>query len=187
VAVLGPGVRGLAATAAAKEAGAAFVMVTGLGERDATRLRAARDFGADLTVDVAANDPVAALREAVGRLADVVVDVTAKAPAALGQAVDLARPGGTVVLAGTRGSDATPGFRPDAVVAKELRVLGALGVDTAAYRDAFALLTSGRYPFEELSRRIVGFDGVDELLRDMAGEGGLPPVHGVLVPGVSSG
>ena len=54
-----------------------------------------------------------ALRAATGGLADVVVDVTAKAPAALGQAVRLARPGGTIVLAGTRGSAETPGFRPD--------------------------------------------------------------------------
>src|SRR5256884_6436533 len=47
VAVLGPGVRGLSAAAAAKHAGAAFVMVTGCGARDAERLRRARDFGAD--------------------------------------------------------------------------------------------------------------------------------------------
>ncbi len=95
VAVLGPGVRGLSAAAAAREAGAGFVMVTGLGERDADRLALARDFGADLAVDVATDDPVRALRGATGSLADVVVDVTAKAPAALGQAVALARAGGT--------------------------------------------------------------------------------------------
>ena len=33
-------------------------------------------------------DPAAALRDATGRSADVVVDVTAKAPAALAQAID---------------------------------------------------------------------------------------------------
>jgi alcohol dehydrogenase len=60
VAVLGPGVRGLSAAAAAKEAGAAFVMVTGRGRRDAGRLAVAGDFGADLAVDVAENDPVRA-------------------------------------------------------------------------------------------------------------------------------
>ncbi|EUA08876.1 alcohol dehydrogenase GroES-like domain protein [Mycobacterium xenopi 4042] len=79
VAVLGPGIRGLCAAAAAKEAGAGFVMVTGLGPRDADRLALAAKFGADLAVDVAVDDPVAALTKAAGRLADVVVDVTARA------------------------------------------------------------------------------------------------------------
>ncbi|MDQ3146277.1 MAG: zinc-binding dehydrogenase, partial [Actinomycetota bacterium] len=177
-------VRGLSACAAAKEAGAGFVLVTGHGPRDHARLEAAAGFGADLAVDVAETDPVAALRAATGGLADVVVDVTAKAPSALGQAVALARPGGTVVLAGTRGSTATPGFAPDHVVFKELRLLGALGVDTAAYRAALDLLASGRYPFADLARQVVGLDGVEDLLRSMAGEhpDRVPPVHGVVVP-----
>ncbi|HVT21456.1 MAG TPA: alcohol dehydrogenase catalytic domain-containing protein, partial [Mycobacteriales bacterium] len=85
VAVLGPGIRGLSAVAALKEAGAAYVLVTGAGERDRRRLELARDFGADLVVDVTEQDPAVALRKATGGLADVVVDVTAKAPAALGQ------------------------------------------------------------------------------------------------------
>ena len=182
VVVLGPGVRGLAACAAAREAGAQFVMVTGLGERDAERLALARDFGADLAVDVAGPDPARALRDACGSLADVVVDVTAKAPTALGQAVALARAGGTIVLAGTRGSNETPGFVPDNIVYKELRILGALGVDAVAYRAALELLATGRYPFADLPRRVVGLDGVAELLTDMAGVGNPPPVHGVVAP-----
>jgi alcohol dehydrogenase len=170
--------------AAAREAGAGFVLVTGYGERDHSRLAQAQAFGADLTVDVATDDPVAALRAAAGRLADVVVDVTAKAPTALGQGVALARTGGTVVLAGTRGSEDTPGFAPDTVVYKELRLQGALGVDAPAYRAALDLLATGQYPFADLPRRAVGLDDVEELLLDMAGEGtGQAPVHGVVVPG----
>lgn len=184
VAVLGPGVRGLCAAAAAKEAGAGFVMVTGLGPRDADRLALAHKFGADLSVDVAVDDPVAELQKATGGLADVVVDVTAKAPTAFAQAIALARPAGTVVVAGTRGWGAVaPGFSPDMLVFKELRILGALGVDATAYQAALDLLASGRYPFEDLPRRCVGLDEAEDLLATMAGErNGVPPVHGVLTP-----
>lgn len=187
VTVLGPGVRGLSACAAAKDAGAAFVMVTGRGERDAPRLEIAPRFGADLAVDVTATDPVRALREATGGLADVVVDVTAKAPGAFGQAIALARRGGTVVVAGTRGRGDVPGFDPDQIVYKELRILGALGVDTAAYTAALDLLASGRFPFAALPRAVRGLDGAAELLTVMAGEGGVPPVHAVITPGENDG
>ena len=184
VAVLGPGIRGLSACVAAREAGASFVMVTGAGAKDEPRLAAAADFGADLAVDVTTTDAVHALREATGgALADVVVDVTAKAPEALGQAVGLARAGGTIVLAGTRGSAETPGFWPDLLVYKELHLIGALGVDAPAYAAALELLAGGRYPFDRLPRRVAGFGDLEDLVRTMAGEGeSRPPVHGVFVP-----
>jgi alcohol dehydrogenase len=183
VAILGPGIRGISAVAAVRDADAGFVLVTGNGPRDAPRLDAARAFGADVTVDVSTKDPVRELRAATGRLADVVVDVTANAPGALAQAVALARPGGTVVVAGMRGDGPLPGFRADAVVLKELRVLGALGVDVVAYRAALELVASERFPFATLTRREVGLDDVGELLLAMAGEtDALPPVHGVVRP-----
>ncbi|MGH9080272.1 MAG: zinc-dependent alcohol dehydrogenase [Acidimicrobiales bacterium] len=183
VAVLGPGIRGLSTSAAAREAGAGLIMVTGRGNRDAPRLSLALHFGADLVVDAESADPVAALQEATGgRLADVVVDVTANAPSAFTQAVALARPGGTIVVAGTRGFVESAGFHPDLVVYRELRILGALGVDTDSYRAALHLLGAGTYPFESLPRQVASFDEVGDLLGTMAGEAGPPPVHGVFVP-----
>ena len=184
VAVLGPGIRGLAAVAAAKEAGAARIMITGLGDRDRPRLDAALDFGADLAIDVATDDPVAAMRDLSGGTgATVVVDVTANAPAALGQAVDLAARGGRVVFAGVRNSTDTPGFNPDTITYKELTIIGALGVDAPVYRRALALLASDKYPFRDVTRRVEHLDGAGELLATMAGESAdVPPVHAVLTP-----
>ena len=184
VVILGPGIRGLCAAVAAKEAGAEFVAMTGFGDRDRDRLDQAGRFGVDLTIDVAQQDPSAALRQAVGGLADIVVDVTAKAPEAFAQGVALARPGATMVVAGTRGGGGAPGFEPDHLVYKELHVIGSLGVDYPAYQAAIDLLVTQRWPFEGLSRQVVGFDDLPELLDTMSGgnRSATPPTHGVVVP-----
>lgn len=182
-AVLGPGIRGLSACAAMKEAGAQFVMLTGRGEADRTRLEIAKEFGADLVVDVAQENPAQAMKRALGRLADVVLDVTAKAPSALAQSMSIAKPGGTICIAGIRATSETPGFHPDHIVFKELRIVGAAGVDTPAYEQAFELLSSGKYPFADLPRRVVGLRDAGDLLAAMAGENsGDRPVHGVVAP-----
>ena len=66
---------------------------------------------------------------------------------------------------------------------KELRILGALGVDAAAYGAALDLLAAGAYPFAGLPRRVVDLDGVEELLGTMGGDtDAAPPVHGVVAP-----
>lgn len=185
VAVLGPGIRGICAAVAAKEAGAAFVAMTGLGPRDQPRLALAGRFGVDLAIDVAEEDPAERLKQVTGGLADVVVDVTAKAPTAFAQGVALARPGGTIVVAGTRGGGGTPGFDPDHLVYKELTLKGSLGVDFPAYRAAIDLLVSRRWPFDTLPREVVGFDELPRLLDTLSGRGdpdAVPPLHSVFVP-----
>jgi alcohol dehydrogenase len=88
-----------------------------------------------------------------------------------------------VVLAGTRASAETPGFWPDNIVYKELRLIGALEVNTEAYQAALDLLGTGRYPFAELPRRCAPLSETEDLVLAMAGERGqTPPVHGVVVP-----
>ena len=88
------------------------------------------------------------------------------------------------MVAGTRGDGVeAPGFQPDHMVYKELRVLGALGVDHPAYAAALRILASGKYPFADLPRRVATLDTLEPLLRTMAGEGDADiPVHGVVTP-----
>ena len=182
VAVLGPGIRGLCAASAALAAGARYVLLTGAGAGDAARLEHGRALGVTRTVDVLAEDAKALLKADVGGLADVVVDVTAAAPSAFMQAIGLARPGGTVVIAGTRGTHRVTDFDPDKIVLKELRVLGARGVDSAAYASALDLLTrDGR--LAALPRVAVPLDAeaVSALLVRMS-SGADRPLHAVVVP-----
>jgi alcohol dehydrogenase len=57
-----------------------------------------------------------------------------------------------------------------------------LGVDATAYSAALRMLDARTFPFEDLDCRVAGFDDAAALLRDMAGEGGPPPVRGAIVP-----
>jgi len=182
VAILGPGIRGLCALVAARRAGASFVLVAGRGTRDQARLEAARRFGADLVVDVAETDPARSLVGAIGQLADVVIDVTAKAPDALDQAVRLSRPGGTVVVAGTRGGDGRSPFNSDALVYKEVHIIGALGVQESSYLSALDLLGTQPDLFARIDRRIAGFDEISGLLESLSSGSADVPLHSVFVP-----
>jgi 2-desacetyl-2-hydroxyethyl bacteriochlorophyllide A dehydrogenase len=183
IVVLGPGQRGLASVIAAKEAGAGVVIVTGL-TRDAAKLALAREFGADVTIDVEQEDLRKAVRAATnGRGADVVIDVTAYSTEAVTQAIDLARRGGRVVLAGTKGARPVADFYSDRVVVKELTIYGALGVDSQSYERAIRLIESGKYPLEKMHTHTLPLTDAERALRLLAGEEpGEQAIHIALVP-----
>ncbi|MCY3911996.1 MAG: alcohol dehydrogenase catalytic domain-containing protein [Chloroflexi bacterium] len=147
VVIFGPGPQGLACTIAAHAAGAGQIIVVGLA-RDRARLELARDFGAT-DVLVASDSTVAEIAALTGgRLADVVIDVTASAGAA-SQAASVVRPLGTFVMAGSKGG--APVELPwDRLVAGEIRVLGVNSHETQAVRAAVQLAESGRYPLERM-------------------------------------
>lgn len=183
IVVLGPGQRGLAAVIAAREAGAGTIIVTGLS-RDEPKLALAREFGAHHTVDVEREDVVRAVREVTGgEMADVVIDVTAYSVEAVTQAVDLARRGGRVVLAGTKGPVPVPNFISDKVVGKELSIFGAFGVDWPAYEAAVRLIESGRYPLERMHTHTLPLAEAERGLALLAGKvPGEAAAHVALVP-----
>lgn len=184
VVVLGPGMRGIVAALAAQRAGASFVAVVGRGRRDGERLATARRFGADLVVDVDAQRPPDVVLGASGRLADVVVDATANSPSAFELAVELAAPEGRICVAGIHGDHPVPSFRPDAVVTKQLSILGVLGARTEDFAAATALLAAEADRFASVPVLTAGLDGLADLLGVMAGDGPEPPpVFAALVPG----
>ena len=185
VVVLGPGQQGLGCVVGALDAGAGSVVVTGR-TADAARLEVARRLGATATVDVDAEDPVAAVHELTsGRGADVVVDATAGAVAAVPQAIEMARTGGTVVLAGLKGMAEIPGFVSDLVVLKQLRLQGVGGHDHASVAAALALIASRRFPLEALRTHVLPLADAEAAIHLVAREDpadGPDPIHVTLIP-----
>ena len=184
VAVLGPGIRGLATVAAVRDAGAGFVLVTGRGPRDAPRLDAARAFGADLdrrrrgrgSGRRAAGSHGRARRRRGRRHCEGTGRAGAgrrawRAPAAPWCSPGCAAPGSSPTSGPTRSCSRSS-------------VCSAHSASTSTpYRAALDLVASGRHPFADLAREEVGLDTVGALLATMAGESDLaPPVHGVVRP-----
>ncbi|MEX1280504.1 MAG: alcohol dehydrogenase catalytic domain-containing protein [Acidimicrobiia bacterium] len=175
VLVLGPGPRGLASLVAARAAGAGWVGVSGLGH-DTDRLRLAEDLGADLVVDVSTDDLASSVADSLGTRPDVVVDVTSNDSEVVLTALDLVRPGGTVVLASTKGTNAIAQLFSDIIVLKELRLQGAFGASSTAYHwatrqigtdDRLDRMVSHEFPLDEADRAIqatAGLLGHDQLI-----------------------
>jgi 2-desacetyl-2-hydroxyethyl bacteriochlorophyllide A dehydrogenase len=184
IVILGPGQRGLGSVIAAKEAGAGRIIVTGL-ERDAAKLALARDFGADHTLIADRDDIRSAVREATNsRGADVVIDVTSYATQAVTQAIDFARRGGRIILAGTKGlGNPVPAFFSDRIIMKELTIHGALGVDNPSYAKAVRLIESRKYPLERMHTQTLPMTEAERALQMLAGNvPGEAAIHIALTP-----
>lgn len=183
VVILGPGQRGLASVLAAREAGAAKIIVTGL-EADANKLAIARKFGAHATIDVQNENAKHRIRELTnGRGADVVLDVSSYAVEPVAEAVDYARMGGTVVLAGVKGFKEIPGFISDKIVMKEVSIHGAIGVTSTGYANAIRLIESGKYPIEAMHTHDFGLRDAELAIRTLARQiEGEESIHSCLIP-----
>src|SRR5215831_19390340 len=172
VLVLGAGQRGIAAVVASKAAGAGTVIITGL-EADAHKLAMAREFGADHTVVVdgeSAEDVVKRVEEITGgEMADVVLELTPMAGGPITDAMQAARRGGTVVLAGLKGHKEIP-LQTDLIINRALTVRGAFGVDSRGMADAIALLQSRRFPLEKMHTHTFGLDDAALAIETLGGE-----------------
>jgi len=170
VVVLGPGQRGLACVLAAKRAGAAAIVVSGLA-RDREKLSLAREFGATRTVVVDEEDISSVVFDVTGgEGADVVLEVTSYALEPIAQTLTLARRGGTIVLAGVKGMKEVPGFVSDRAVLKELTIRGALGVTSSAFRAAIDLIESRDVDLSRMHTHSFPLSRADAAIRTLAGE-----------------
>ena len=183
VVVLGPGQRGLACVIAARQVGAGTIIVTGLAA-DADKLKLARAFGADHTIDVENENAKARVKEITqGRGADVVVDVSAYATQPVVDAISMVRPGGRVVLAGVKGFKPVEGFISDLVVMKEINIMGAFGVTSSGYKNAIRLIESGTVPIEQMHTHNFDLADAELAIQTLARE--VPDdesIHSCLIP-----
>ena len=146
VAVLGVGPIGLMLCAAARDAGAEVIAVGGRPERRAL----VSSFGAE---------------PGDGRGADVVIEA-AGTPEAWEAAIELVRPGGTVVLFGGLPRETRVPVDSYRLHYEELTLRGAFHHAPRHVRAALAFLASGAYPWERLITHTVDLEGVATLLAD---------------------
>jgi threonine dehydrogenase-like Zn-dependent dehydrogenase len=108
--------------------------------------------------------PGAVLRDLTrGEGADVVFDV-ATATATVPMAVDLARAGGRILLAGLKHFAEIPGLVTDHIVLKSLQLHGGAGFTPQSMADAVALIESGSVHADIVAGEVFDLDHIDDAM-----------------------
>jgi threonine dehydrogenase-like Zn-dependent dehydrogenase len=144
VVIQGTGPVGLAALAVARESGASKIIAVG---GPAHRLGIARDFGADVTIDIAdlpaSKDRVAAvLAETAGYGADAVIEC-AGIPETVNEGLDYCRDGASYLVLGQYANAGNISFNPHTITRKQLRLTGSWGFEPRHVNAALELLSRG--------------------------------------------
>jgi threonine dehydrogenase-like Zn-dependent dehydrogenase len=170
VVILGPGQRGILAALTARHAGAKTVTISGLPQ-DAHRLALAGELGADAVVDVSKEDLVERVRDVTdGEMADVVLDMSAGSTEPVLQALDAARMGGRVVLAGLKNGKPVSGLVTDKIVVKELQVLGGFSSTADSLDIALEILRAHHRRLGPVCSHSFGLDEADLAVRTLGRE-----------------
>jgi len=167
VVVEGPGHQGLAVLEAVLAKRPSQVVVTGTSQ-DGLRLDAAKEIGATAVVMVDVDDAGEVVRDLTrGAGADVVFDV-ATATQTVPQAVDLARIGGRILLAGLKHFAEIPGLVTDHIVLKSLQLNGGAGFTSQSMADAVQLIESGAVRTDVVAGEVFELDHIDEAMALLA-------------------
>ena len=186
--VLGPGQRGLASVMAGRYIGASFVAVTGMPSDD-YKMALAKKLGADMTIDVTKEDPVAKVRDATkGDGVDVVVDTTPYSAQAFMQGMEMLKPGGTLIVAGVKGpTNTVKEFSIDNMRSRSIWIRGVTAVPPASQKRAVDLIEAGTFPLEMLSSHVFELKDTEQALLTLAGRiKGEKPLNIAIVPGKRS-
>jgi threonine dehydrogenase-like Zn-dependent dehydrogenase len=183
VVIQGPGQQGLACVVAAREAGAAQIIVTGLGTpTDRWRLALAKALGAHHTIDIEQADLLQSVADLTGgEMADLVIDCASGGTEAVVSAIQLARLQGRVLLGGPKHRK-VPQFDSDRIISRFLTVQGMRGHSYPAVELALQLIAANRHDVRRMSTHRFGLADTDLALRSIAGQGVENPVHMVIEP-----
>ena len=173
VVIQGAGPVGLCAAVLAQLRGAGEVIVIG---GPPIRLEAARTFGADAVIDIAATTPEERLerirQRTGGRGADVTIEATG-VPSAVPEGMRLTRDAGRYVVVGQYTDVGTAAFNPHLDLnQKHLDVRGCWGSDVGhVYRSVRVMARyATQFPWTELITREYGLHQAQEALEDVAAQ-----------------
>ena len=182
VLIQGPGQQGLSQVVACKQAGADLIIVTGTS-KDAKRMEIAKVLGADYTIDVQTEDPLARIMEITGgKGVDVALDCTAGAgTAAILLGIDaLKRKAGTLLIQGEMTD--FPNFPVGKVTVKYITIKSARGHSYKSCELALQQLASHRFPLEQVTTHTFGLKDADLAIKSVGGEGAKDVIHVSLLP-----
>jgi threonine dehydrogenase-like Zn-dependent dehydrogenase len=165
VVIQGAGPVGLAAVAAARDAGASLIVVIGGPEH---RLERARRFGAGVTINL---DTVSDRRAAVlsatpgGFGADAVIECVGH-PAAVAEGLEYARDGGKMLVLGQYGDAGATPINPHLITRKQLQLHGSWGFEPRHVHAALEFLERApdRFPFASSVTHRFGLEQANEAL-----------------------
>jgi len=182
VLIQGPGQQGLACTFAARCAGAARIVISGIG-RDTERLEVARKFGAHRTINVEEENVLEVVREETGgELADVVIDVSGNVQA-IRTSVECVRTLGTLVVGGLTRDGIDVPINVNLIVRRQIRFQGAFTTDNDATEIAMRAIASTKFPVQDMVTHIFSLEETEKCIRAVGGEiPGLYPVKALIRP-----
>jgi threonine dehydrogenase-like Zn-dependent dehydrogenase len=181
VLIMGPGQRGLSCVIAAREAGAARIIVCGRSHQP-WKLEVARELGATHVIVNDQESVAERVREITGgEMADRAVDTTPDAIAPLEDCLAAVRSEATIVLT-SRKSAEIPNF-VGRIMARSLTVRGAMASSEWGKRQAIRVLAGHKYDLSRVHTHTLPIDQLDLAMRILGGEvPGEEGVHITVVP-----
>lgn len=181
VVVFGPGQQGLGCVLAAKEAGAACIIVIGRS-RDAQRLEVAKELGADHTLMLDGDEAVEEVRRiSNGEMVDVVMDTAIGTTETVVTGLKMLRKQGRLVCP-TAAPEGISNLPLKLIQSRCLTLMGARGHSFESVEMAIDLIGSGRYPLEKMTTHSFGLNDVAKAIGYVAGEGPESALHLSICP-----